>query len=412
MLIVALTPILLVFGAESGAALTPLVAGAYSFQVFLLALYAFRARPLIPGRLVIVAIAYSLSLLIGVALGGRAHNQPYELADIANSILKPLGLLLYIGLFTGVKIRVEAVHDALKFLFYAGAVAVLFGLLRSGPDVVAVLLGGGSSYDANFSSFFGNRNQFGYFVFMALLAGFVCSARSVPLRFRRIIIGLLLAGLIFSMSRGALLASAILIMCLLIFRGRLWMAGALAVATSVAFLVGVRWLPHFGEFERLFLRPEAGLAGRDALWRYGVDVWIESPLFGVGGFRAITAAQNAGMEQTQFHSFYVESLASGGFIEISILLTCLIFPFAKALRVCLHQTDASTYVSGYVALFVLLSFESIGLFSAGYVDTIFTIVFVTIPYILFCQNPAPLAKFDTGSSRKTAKRRKSHGANG
>src|SRR5690606_1234772 len=96
----------------------------------------------------------------------------------------------------------------------------------------------------------------------------------------------------------------------------------------------------------------------------------------------VDIAKENGLLQGQFHSFYIDVLVSGGIVELLFILITLIYVITKCMKHCPDSSFRNNYIAAILSIFVLAFFESIGFFSIGYVDTIYTIFFITIPLLM------------------------------
>ena len=103
---------------------------------------------------------------------------------------------------------------------------------------------------------------------------------------------------------------------------------------------------------------------------------------GVGYFTGLEIAQFKGFVFDQFHSIYIDSLVSGGFIELIMLTSLLIFMLVKVISSNLDKNLKSIYISSLIGIMFLGVFESVSFFSIGFVDSLYTIFFISLPLLL------------------------------
>jgi O-antigen ligase len=371
-----MVPLVMVFGLGLGLSLTPLMAAAYALQLGILILYFATSTTQLSPKYAAVLVLFSLSqccTLVGALLTFGTVNE----FDLVNTVCKLLGFLFLVGLTAGSGFKWESLDALFRLIVALSVVALIVGMLKLGELPTLSMLG--SSYEVSFQGFFGNRNQLGAFLYVAIVSHFLYRARHNWSLIGVLILAAQLAGLLLTMSRGALLATGLFLLGQLLLRRNLVLGlyGAAGVALTIMAVLSVPH-PATSEVRRILIREDAGLSGRDLIWAHGLDVFQLNPLFGVGSFRAIELAQNEGMAQSQFHSFYIETLAAGGIAELAIVGGLLLVAFLRCFR--LSSLDhGRVYTSAFLGLFVLMSI--------GYVDTLFTVMFLSIPLALFGQAP-------------------------
>src|SRR5699024_12583105 len=119
-------------------------------------------------------------------------------------------------------------------------------------------------------------------------------------------------------------------------------------------------------------------------------IWREHGiLLGSGGFRGVTLAQEHGMEFSEFHSFLIETLVSGGLAELLFLLAVLALVWTQVAKSALDSRRRHVLVASAAGVAGLSCVESVSLFTIGLVGTIITIFFISLP--LLCSELAPPA---------------------
>ena len=134
-------------------------------------------------------------------------------------------------------------------------------------------------------------------------------------------------------------------------------------------------------FEKL-IRVESGYSGRIGIWQMGIDVANINLISGVGYFTGLEIAQFKGFVFDQFHSIYIDSLVSGGFLELTMLVFLLVFMLVKVMSSNLDRNLKSIYISSLIGVMFLGVFESVSFFSIGFVDSLYTIFFISLPLLL------------------------------
>ncbi|MBB1509826.1 O-antigen ligase [Tessaracoccus sp. MC1756] len=368
---------------------------AYVVQVALLTFFYASRQIRLPLGFAVYALALGLTQSAAV-IAGLIVTGDINPLDIAVAMSKVMSATLLFGLAAGLRANERDVHRIMQAVIGLAVAAILWGLLDLG-NPLATLTQIGSSYEVNFRGFLGNRNQLGSLVFLSIVAHFVIRATKRWSFRAASILAVQGVGLLLTMSRGAVFATVIFLLAyFLLKRSLLWgMVGALAAGLTLFGLLDL--VPDSMDvLQRLFIREDAGLSGRDLLWAHGLEIFSLSPLVGVGAFQALDVATGRGMTIPQFHSFYIETLAGGGILELALVLGALFYTGLLAFRSARRDPVARVYVAAFVGLAFLATFESVGFLSIGYVDTLFGVLFLTVPISMF-----PRKKDSLGISRSS-----------
>jgi O-antigen ligase len=185
---------------------------------------------------------------------------------------------------------------------------------------------------------FGNANYFGMFEAIAIVTAvaLMFDTRSVRLRWvllaASVVFGI---GVALSLSRGAIIALAAGLACLAFSRARARIAVGIAAGLLAA---GVVLFPIFVDW-RLSIQTSSysalsqSDAGREAAVLAGLQLWMMSPLFGIGwGQYTEMSAQFTGPGNSiNAHNWYVSVLAEQGVVGF-VLTTMLLVALVAALR--------------------------------------------------------------------------------
>src|SRR5699024_3342317 len=92
---------------------------------------------------------------------------------------------------------------------------------------------------------------------------------------------------------------------------------------------------------------------------------------------------------SDFHSFLIETLVSGGLAELLFLLAVLALVWTQVAKSSLDSRRRHVLFASAAGVAGLSCVESVSLFTIGLVGTIFTIFFISLP--LLCAELAPPA---------------------
>ena len=240
-----------------------------------------------------------------------------------------------------------------------------------------------SPYEVRFSSFFLNRNSFGQFLLFGMMANSLLWMK-VPSARRWLVATYVL----FAVNLFATLSRTAMLSCLVFFsvfsfgksrKKAIYLFVVLMASVTLILLVEITQFRS--EFIRnIVLRLDVGTTGRTSIWREGLEILSKTSwVFGTG----YLLGRQFLVSGTQFHSFLIEALVGGGLVELIILFTFLMLLIMGVLR-NLKGFDRDAYVfysAAYAAFLCYSVFESPSFFSMGFVDTVFTVFFVTVPLV-------------------------------
>ena len=306
------------------------------------------------------------------------------LNDFFNAIGKIIMVFTFIILPSRQSISEEDFSTFARFFTFLSFFICLYNIIDN-RSIIANFLNITNSYQFNVTGVFANRNQLGSFMFISIIAHVYYNVNSKITKFDLVVYVLQFVNLVLSMSRGAMLATGIFIIVYLgIYNHLIVKHPLLSICSLVFFLITLTNERAWKFIQNNLIRSEVGNSGRSDVWLKGLEIAntnISTFLIGQGYFHGVSVAQSRGMPFDQFHSFYVDTLISGGLIELCCLIIMFIYVARKALGCCNIKLK-QVFCSSFIGYLVLCFFESDSVLSIGYVDMINTIFFVAIPILL------------------------------
>ena len=313
----------------------------------------------------------------------------FAFQDIIAAISVVLNIYLFLFIFTNFHITKENLQEFMKKIVYVGLISCIYNIVINGSKFMNIL-SLSSSYSVSFGSFFPNRNQFGLFMVICILAC-LYSRDLFKKKIYYLIIVLFSLNLIFSMARNALLGLIVIISFWLfentfnkrnIIQKRKLVLFTIISISFVIFLIYCLYNPVFyNNFTRIFLRIDSDNfdSGRFIAWKSAIKIANNNILFGVGRFMAINMCKNTfHYTFSHFHSNYFEIYVSYGILGIVLYINLL-----KNVINCIRGISDKwiKYVSftSFSTFFVICVFETICRFSIGYIDTLTLVFFFVIP---------------------------------
>lgn len=317
--------------------------------------------------------------------------------DILDIACKFTTIASFYILMLDIKIKEDKIWFLVKGIVYLIVIACLFNMIFYSQELINSVFKGELRKNFQvFKSFFGNRNQFAFFLYLGIAIDTLIMLKDKKLRYK-IFFVLFLFNLIIGISRTAMLISAIFLFLFLITTDKikpldkLEIAMLILIAILIITLVLIKLKPDLvykilTEFVNTYIRPSSlkTLSGRTKLWSLAftlIGTNLITMFFGYGRFQGISAIKASGKRFTQFHNSYLEALISGGIIELIYIL----FIYANVFRIVAKSNLENKYKRMYIVFnissLIYMMSESIGRFSIGIVDVICIICFVTLPIL-------------------------------
>lgn len=336
-------------------------------------------------------IAFTLFFIIMslLNLGYIAFSKEiFDYQDAASMITRYLSyFLFFILLRKEILYREDLERFLYKFIILSIAACVYNIIINRGN--FGQLASISSSYEVNFKSFFGNRNQFGGFLFLSNIALVnyyqICKKRSNLLVAS--IAGIVNINLLLTMSRSAILATIIFFSLLIFyFLSKLnYKAMILTIISFSAVCYSLNSSKIVEFIKKYFIRSTAGDSGRIYIWGKGIQIFLEGNIFlGSGANAAIKIAQTQGVRVNQFHNFFIETLVDGGIVNLLLVMGTITYVLFRIFnnKSNGYSTFKYTYFFSLIALVILLSVESVNFFGMGLVETLYSIFFIAIPLLI------------------------------
>lgn len=360
----------------------------YIIQMFVMLLYLCKRKVKInkiTRKYIIVWSAITLILLM-VQLYYYMFDQ-INIQDIMNVLSKYATVFIFIIIMFSVTMPKEDINKIFKFLLCIGLIACIYNFIFYFNEITNFLKIQ-TSYSVNIKSFFANRNQFAQFLVISTIANTFLIKENKQLKYK-ISISILLLNILFTMSRTAILVTFVFFAITYLYNKNIRDKLIIIISTLAIFILIIVFLYQFRpeilqDINTLFIRAEnlENASGRADIWKAGLEVGSTNVLLGVGRFRGIDILNSKGLDFTQFHNIFIESYVSGGLLELLVLiyLTIIILSNLNKNRY-MDKNRKAIYISSFISFLVMGMFESCNRFSIGYVDTIFTIFFISIPIL-------------------------------
>jgi len=389
-----LIPVLLITGIGPGVfggVLYGLLVGSiFLVALFILSVYYLKFTKMSVNRwLVAFACLFAASqafTLVTVSLAGNAINN----LDILNIAARFLCVVFFLCIPAGVCISKKGLGAFMSLIVVLGTVACIYNMVINFRGIMNILAVH-EPYAVDFKSFYANRNSFAQLLFFSTVANtYLLTCNNFLMNWLLYpVIGL---NLIATISRTAIASVIIFGMTFVFLHSRekikLLIVSSITAGLLFLFINANKEAANF--IKNILIREDIGTASRIDLWILGLSTfdhwkWI----FGLGYLSSVNIVRsagynfrNAGFDSHEFHNFYVETLIGGGVVDL--VLFAIVFSFIIYKVKNIYEKDRNTgilYISSFFGLLFYAGFESISFFSLGYVSSLFTIFFITVPLL-------------------------------
>ena len=377
---------------QSHAANTILMFLAFAIQCGLLVYFMYKKMELTKENTINLTLLCSVIAVLICVQVKNLFLGTANIMDIANIVCKFANILLLYIAMLNIKTEEKGILTFMKAILYLAVFACLFNMIFYSRELIGVFFEDASKYFESFKSFFANRNQFSFFLFIAIATNIFIIIKDNKLKYK-LTLALLIFNLILGMSRTGMLVVGIFLFLSFITTDKvkglvkLEIAMIIAIICMIIFIIICKIsIDTMVNLVLTYLRPESitSLSGRTDIWNIGLDLVkdnFENFLVGVGRFKGVESIKEAGKRFTQFHNTYIETLVSGGIIELIYIMYIYINTYIKVIKSDMNKNIKRKYLCFVLSYFIYMIFESLGRFSIGFVDVTCIICFITIPLL-------------------------------
>lgn len=316
----------------------------------------------------------------------------YNLNEILVIVSVSINIYFLIVCMRHYKIELKDLNTFFYKLAKIGVIACVFNLLLNYKQILNLNVLN-NSYEAQFSSFFANRNTFGILMLICIISNQYLIEEKYN---KKCIIYQLLfvINIILTMARTSIMGFILFYLLYLFLtyiehhrkitkNNFFYILIAFTILIVCTFKV-ITTPELFNKIDTLFLRTNSVKSGtgRTDVWKNGLNICLQyNPLFGVGRYKALELNETVfNSDLPYFHSIYIETIATYGLCGLIVLIYGLKNIFKK-LRKSKFKYNLITISCMYSFLFISI-FESTTRFSIGYADTVSLIYFFSISILI------------------------------
>lgn len=355
---------------------------AFTIQCVLFAFFMINKRIRFSKNSILLLTLYFLSLFMPI-VGNSILAIDTNLYDILGIIIRFVNFIFFYCIFEKSIVQKKQIKKLFKFFIIIGVISCIYNYFFCFDEIQKIFTAS-SSYQVNIKSFFHNRNMFGEFMFISMLSTFYYyEGKSSKTKLFLIILFGATAFLTF--SRSAIFSVFLLLIYFYLKKygnkkiNVIVLLLGLIIATYILLGPAIKYLNIF------IIRSDNFSTGRSSIWEFGFKVFKNNPLVGVGNYTAVGLAELNGFTHSQFHSFFIETLAGYGLVGLFIYSIIIIPLFKKTinkLKITNNLYYRHCVIISFLILFIKMFIESISFFSVGYSDLITTLFYISIPLLL------------------------------
>ena len=312
----------------------------------------------------------------------------YEIMDVFNIGCQFINILLLFIVILNMKSEEKYIFYFMNAMIILGIFACINNMILYFDEILQTLGLQKGAFMVNIKSFFANRNQFAFFMYVAIIADLFMVLKENKLIHKSLLL-LFFVNLFFTMSRTGILAVGIFVFIYFLLTDKLnKKTKFILLVLGIICLVGMVYvinevnptlIQKLVRFERI-----KDLSGRTDIWARGINLLKESPInmfFGVGRFQGTELLKFEKKSFSQFHNIYIDSLITGGIMELLFILYIYAVVIKNVLKSDIDRKYKNLYLAMFITFAIYICFESFGRFSIGCSDTLCLIFFVTIPLL-------------------------------
>lgn len=339
-----------------------------------------------------VLLILTTIILLGVQIYNFFSNE-FKFMDILNIGCVFINILVLYICMMNIKIEENSIYTFLKSMIYFVLVSCIVSYILYYKEIFDMIVNGKYRPDVTIKSFFANRNQFAFFLYIGIIADVFVIKYDKKLIYK-LILPVFLFSLVTTASRTGMALGVFFIGLVLLFCDKIKLKTKILIGLSglILMLIGIvaiyNYMPDtWNKLNKTLIRIHEvkNFSGRTDIWDRGINILKENPrnfLLGVGRFKAIESLENVGGKSfTQFHNIYIDTLVTGGMMELLYFGFIYFTVIRKIVISKLDKKYKSIYIAMFVSYAIYIALESFGRFSIGCSDTICFIFFITIPLL-------------------------------
>lgn len=318
--------------------------------------------------------------------------QEFKFMDILNIGCIFINIFMLYICMINIKSEEKTIYHFFKAIIFFTLVACIINFILYYKNILGIF--GIGKYDIRvmIKSFFANRNQFAFILYLALISNIFILKKNKNIFYIFTLI-MFLFNLYITMSRTGLLIGIILLGLLFLFSNiklkikAIMILGLIIVMLASGLFIYKNKPQIWNKINNTIIRSHEikTLSGRTSIWEKGIELLKEKPqniLLGVGRFKSLEALENVnGRTFSQFHNIYIDTLVTGGIMEVLYIGFIYFSVIRKVYKSDLEKEYKKMYLAMFITYGIYIALESFGRFSIGASDTICFIFFITVPLL-------------------------------
>ena len=355
---------------------------AFTIQCILFAFFLINKKVQFSKKSFLLLLLYFISLFLPI-IGNFFLGIDTNIYDILGIIIRFVNFILFYCICEKSIVKKEQLRKLFKFFIIIGFISCIYNYLFCFDEIQKIVTAS-SSYQVNVRSFFHNRNMFGEFMFISMLSTFYYYEGKKS-KTKLLLIFLFSITAFLTFSRSAIFSVFLLLLYFYFKKYGNKRINVIVMLLGLVIAVYILLGPAVKYLNLFIIRSDNFSTGRSSIWEYGFKVFKNNPIVGVGNYTAVGLAEQNGFTHSQFHSFFIETLAGYGLVGLFVY-AIMIIPLFKKTILKLKKTKNLYYrhcvIVSFLILFIKMFIESISFFSVGYSDLITTLFYISIPLLL------------------------------
>ena len=304
--------------------------------------------------------------------------------DYINIFFKGFYFFLFYCVFKNAYINENQLKKFMKGIVIIGVISCLYNFIFCYDEIFKIFKAT-SSYQVNIMSFFTNRNDFGGFLSLSVIATYYLygNSKNKKEKIKKYILLLIfIINIFITFSRGAIFTVGLLIAYMLFEKYKNNPKIIIYVIIGLLTLIFISSNMKVVNFlEAFVVRSDNFDSNRFNLWDYGLKIIKENPIFGVGYYTGLDIAISNNFPNTQFHNFFIDTTVATGLIGTIFLFFIVVSCLIRCMKKCEYKYYKKLYLISFITLLMKMLIESVSFFSIGYSDNVASIFFIALPLL-------------------------------
>lgn len=266
-----------------------------------------------------------------------------------------ISFFIFAVVFGNISFDEECLKNFLNYFIIFITYTCIFNMIYNYSSIIN-FINIKNSNEVQISSFFDNRNTFALYLLYGILSNIIIITYYKN-KNKIYLFTLLLFALnaFLTLSRTNILCIAIFIFTLYLTSKDMRKNRKITLLICCGILV-IICIPQFRNFiSHNLIRKEAKLSNREVIWKYGINLYRENELTGIGMNNALNKLKDLS-QYTSFHNTYLSILLDGGIVSAIGYMILFIYDLKKIIMIKKYNSELFRI---FIAIFIVYTVNGI-----------------------------------------------------